>query len=51
MNGVKISQIRWPYDLYEWLHNEAYERRQSLNQTVNELIKEARERSETFQPA
>lgn len=45
MEGVKISQIRWPVGLYEWLRNEAYVRRQSINQTVTDIIEAAMEQS------
>ena len=38
MNGVQISQVRWPIELYEWLQELAHERRQSINKTVIELV-------------
>jgi hypothetical protein len=38
MKGVKISQVRWPVELYEWIRERAHERRQSVNKTVIELV-------------
>ena len=42
MEGVKISQTRWPVELYEWIRERAHERRQSVNKTVIELVERAR---------
>lgn len=42
MEGVKISQTRWPVELYEWIRERAHERRQSVNKTVIELMERAR---------
>ena len=38
MEGVKINQVRWPVELYEWIRERAHERRQSVNKTVIELV-------------
>ena len=38
MSGVQISQVRWPVELYEWLQDRAYEKRQSINRTVVEVV-------------
>ena len=43
MEGVKINQVRWPVELYEWIRERAHERRQSVNKTVIELVERARE--------
>ena len=43
MEGAKISQTRWPVELYEWMRERAHERRQSVNKTVIELVERARE--------
>lgn len=42
MSGVQISQVRWPVELYEWLQETAYQRRQSINRTVIEIIEEVK---------
>lgn len=42
MSGVQISQVRWPVELYEWLQETAYKKRQSINKTVIELIENAK---------
>ena len=42
MSGVQISQVRWPVELYEWLRETAYEKRQSINKTVIELVENAK---------
>ena len=42
MNGVQISQVRWPVELYEWLQDRAYEKRQSINRTVVEVVENAK---------
>ena len=46
MSGVQISQVRWPVELYEWLQDRAYEKRQSINKTVIELIGEIKNQEE-----
>lgn len=46
MEGVKISQIRWPVELYEWLQDAAYEKRQSINKTVIEIVQNAKLREQ-----
>ena len=46
MNGVQISQVRWPVELYEWLQELAYRKRQSINKTVIELIGEIKKQEE-----
>ena len=43
MEGVKINQVRWPVELYEWIRERARERRQSINRTVIELVERVRE--------
>ena len=43
MEGAKISQTRWPVELYEWMRERAHERRQSINRTVVELAERVRE--------
>lgn len=43
MNGVQISQVRWPVELYEWLQDTAYKKRQSINRTVIEIIENAKD--------
>lgn len=43
-DGVKISQTRWPVELYEWIKDQAHERRQSVNKTVVELVEWMREK-------
>lgn len=43
MEGVKIGQVRWPVELYEWVQERAHERRQSVNRTVIELAERVRE--------
>ena len=43
MEGVRINQVRWPVELYEWIRERAYERRQSINRTVVELAERVRE--------
>lgn len=43
MEGVRISQVRWPVELYEWIRERAHERRQSINRTVVELAERVRE--------
>ena len=42
MEGVKINQVRWPEELYEWIRERAHERRQSVNRTVVELAERVR---------
>ena len=42
MEGVRISQTRWPVELYEWIRERAHERRQSVNRTVIDLVERAR---------
>lgn len=42
MEGVKISQTRWPVELYEWIKDLAYKKHQSVNKTVIELMERAR---------
>ena len=42
MSGVQISQVRWPVELYEWLQDRAYEKRQSINRTVVEVVENAK---------
>lgn len=44
MTGVQISQVRWPVELYEWLQELAYEKRQSINKTVIEIVESIRNR-------
>jgi len=46
MEGVKINQVRWPVELYEWIRERAHERRQSINRTVIELAERVREEAE-----
>ena len=46
MNGVQISQVRWPVELYEWLQETAHEKRQSINKTVIKLIEEIKNQKE-----
>ena len=43
MEGVRIGQVRWPVELYEWIRERAHERRQSINRTVVELAERVRE--------
>ena len=43
MERAKISQTRWPVELYEWMRERAHERRQSINRTVVELAERVRE--------
>ena len=38
MQGVQISQVRWPVELYEWLQETAYSKRQSINKTVIGIV-------------
>ena len=47
MEGVKINQVRWPVELYEWIRERAHERRQSVNRTVVELAERVREEAGT----
>ena len=42
MQGVQISQVRWPVELYEWLQETAYRKRQSINKTVIEIVESVR---------
>ena len=42
MSGVQFSQVRWPVELYEWLQDRAYEKRQSINRTVVEVVENAK---------
>lgn len=44
MEGVRIGQVRWPVELYEWIRERAHERRQSINRTVVELAERVREK-------
>lgn len=44
MEGVKISQTRWPVELYEWIKEQAHEKRQSINRTIIELVERVREK-------
>ena len=46
MSGVQISQVRWPVELYEWLQETAYKKRQSINKTIIELVKNAKKHEE-----
>ena len=38
MNGIKITQVRVPIELYELIKETAYQKRQSVNKTIIELI-------------
>ena len=42
MEGVRIGQVRWPVELYEWIRERAHERRQSVNRTVIDLVERVR---------
>ncbi len=42
MTGVQISQVRWPVELYQWLQNTAYQKHQSINKTIIELVENAK---------
>lgn len=42
MNGVQISQVRWPVELYQWIQDTAYKKRQSINKTIIELVENAK---------
>ncbi len=42
MSGIRISQVRWPVEVYEWLQELAHEKRQSINKTVVEIIGDAK---------
>ena len=46
MQGVRISQVRWPVELYEWLQETAYKKRQSINKTVIEIVEGARKEAQ-----
>ncbi len=46
MNGVQISQVRWPVELYQWLQDRAYGKRQSINKTVIEIVETVRSNEE-----
>ena len=46
MNGVQISQVRWPVELYQWLQDRAYKKRQSINKTVIEIVETVRSNEE-----
>lgn len=46
MNGVQISQVRWPVELYQWLQDRAYKKRQSINKTVIEIVETVRSKEE-----
>ncbi|MBQ7544885.1 MAG: Arc family DNA-binding protein [Synergistaceae bacterium] len=46
MSGVQISQVRWPVELYEWLQERAYRRRQSINKTIIEVVEIAKKQEE-----
>lgn len=46
MGAVRISQVRWPVDLYERIREEAHERRMSINGTVIELVMSAMARQD-----
>ena len=40
MNAVKITQVRFPVELYEWGQETAYKKRQSINKTIIEFFEE-----------
>ena len=42
MTGIQISQVRWPVELYKWLQDTAYKKRQSMNKTIIELVENAK---------
>ena len=46
MSGVQISQVRWPVELYKWLQETAYKRRQSINKTIIETVENAKKQEE-----
>ena len=46
MNGVQISQVRWPVELYKWLQDTAYKKRQSINKTIIEAVAIAKKQEE-----
>ena len=46
MNGVQISQVRWPVELYQWLQDRAYKKRQSINKTIIEIAETVRSKEE-----
>ncbi|MBQ7594133.1 MAG: Arc family DNA-binding protein [Synergistaceae bacterium] len=49
MTGVQISQVRWPVELYQWLQDTAYKKRQSMNKTIIEIVENARNHEEAKQ--
>ena len=46
MSGIQISQVRWPVEVYEWLKELAYEKRQSINKTVIEIVERVKNQQE-----
>ncbi|MBQ7155508.1 MAG: hypothetical protein IJR85_08160 [Synergistaceae bacterium] len=46
LSGVQISQVRWPVELYKWLQETAYKRRQSINKTIIETVENAKKQEE-----
>ena len=42
LKGIQISQVRWPVELYEWLQETAYQKRQSINKTVIGIVESVR---------